>query len=78
MALESGNGRSSGKCPLTSNGYHLHSRLCCPHLTSVCDVSKKCYIVVVGWLITASFGLCIFPTNMQQKKHCALGLKMLT
>jgi hypothetical protein len=43
MALESGNGRSSGKCPLTSNGYHLHSRRCCPHLTSFCDVSKKCY-----------------------------------
>jgi hypothetical protein len=43
MALESGNGRSSGKCPLTSNGYHLHSRLCCPHLTSFCNVSKKCY-----------------------------------
>jgi hypothetical protein len=43
MALESGNGRSSGKCPLTSNGYHLHSRRCCHHLTSFCDVSKKCY-----------------------------------
>jgi hypothetical protein len=43
MALESGNGSSSGKCPLTSNGYHLHSRRCCPHLTSFCDVSKKCY-----------------------------------
>jgi hypothetical protein len=43
MALKSGIGRSSCKCPLTSNGYHLHSRRCCPHLISFCDVSKKCY-----------------------------------
>jgi hypothetical protein len=43
MALESGNGRSSGICPLTSNSHHLHSRRCCPHLISFCDVSKKCY-----------------------------------
>jgi hypothetical protein len=27
-------GRSSGKCPLTSNGHHLHSRRCCHHLGS--------------------------------------------
>jgi hypothetical protein len=46
MALESGNGRSSGKCPLTSNGYHLHSRsTVLPPLDPkpLCDVSKKCY-----------------------------------
>jgi uncharacterized protein YjbI with pentapeptide repeats len=43
MALESGNGHSSGKWPLTSNGYDLHSRRCCPHLISFCDVSKICY-----------------------------------
>jgi hypothetical protein len=43
MALEAGNGCSSGKFPLTSNGYHQHSRRCCPHLISFCDVSKKCY-----------------------------------
>jgi hypothetical protein len=42
-ANRSGNGRSSGKCPLTSNGHHLHSRRCCFHLISFCDVSKKCY-----------------------------------
>jgi hypothetical protein len=46
MALESGNGRSSGKCPLTSNGHHLHARRCCPHLISFCDVSNKCYRLV--------------------------------
>jgi hypothetical protein len=43
MALKSGNGRSSGKCLLTSNGHHKHSRQCCHHLVSFCDVSKKCY-----------------------------------
>jgi hypothetical protein len=43
MALESGNGRSNGKCPLTSNDNHLHSRWCSPQLISFCDVSKKNY-----------------------------------
>jgi hypothetical protein len=38
MALESGNGCSRGKCSLTSNSNHLHSRRYCPHLISFCDV----------------------------------------
>jgi hypothetical protein len=41
MALLSGTGRLNVKCPLTSNGHHLHSRRCCQHLVSLCDVSKN-------------------------------------
>jgi hypothetical protein len=40
MALESVHGCLSGKCLLTSNCYHLHSRQC---LIYFCNVSKQIY-----------------------------------
>jgi hypothetical protein len=46
MALELGNGHWSGKYQLTSNGHHLHSTRCCPHLTSI-------------FALHSAIGLCI-------------------
>jgi hypothetical protein len=82
MALESGNGRSSGKCLLTSNDHHLHLRQCCPHLISFCDVSKN-VIVVVGWsaqghiikVPSVLFAFFIPSVKTQWKNHIFLETK---